>query len=277
MKYMLLISFDESWGKLTVAERQEAYWGQTKVADELTARGKYLGGNPLHPPTTATTIRVRDGKRLLTDGPFAETREHVGGYMLIDVENLDEAIAVAARSPVARVGSIEVRPVREGPPEREIVITRVLDAPRERVFRVWTEPEHVKHWWGPEGFTAPACTIDLRPGGAFHLCMRAPDGADYWSKGVYREIVVPSLILSTDFFSDAEGNRVEPTRYGMSPDWPAEALLMVTFAEHGGKTTLTLRHTVGAAPDREREMCQEGWMQTLDRLAAYLADPGGRV
>src|SRR5262245_30523492 len=124
MKYMLLISFDESWGKLTVAERQEAYWGQAQVSGALTARGQSLGGNPLHPPTTATTVRVRDGKRLLTDGPFAETREQLGGYMLIDVENLDEAIAVAARSPVARVGAIEVRPVREGPPERDIVITR---------------------------------------------------------------------------------------------------------------------------------------------------------
>ena len=116
MKYLLMICFDESWEKLSLAERQEVYLGQMKVADELTAAGKYLGGNPLHPPSTATTVRVREGKRLLTDGPFAETREHLGGYMLIDVGDLDEAIAVAAKGPVARVGSVEVRPVREGPP-----------------------------------------------------------------------------------------------------------------------------------------------------------------
>jgi hypothetical protein len=116
VKYMLLIYFDESWGKLSLAERQRLYMEQMQLTQELTARGQYLAGSPLHPPTTATTVRVREGKRLLTDGPFAETREHLGGYMLIDVENLDEAIAIAARGPVARVGSVEVRPVREGPP-----------------------------------------------------------------------------------------------------------------------------------------------------------------
>jgi hypothetical protein len=116
VKYMLLIYLDESWDTRSPAERQQAYWGQKQLSDELTAKGQYLGGNPLHPTSTATTVRVRDGKRLLTDGPFAETREHLGGYMLIDVENLDAAIAIAARGPLARVGTIEVRPGREGPP-----------------------------------------------------------------------------------------------------------------------------------------------------------------
>jgi hypothetical protein len=113
---MLLIYFDEAWEKLSPAERQQIYWGQMQLAEELTASGQYLTGNPLHPVSTATSVRVRGGKRLLTDGPFAETREHLGGYMLIDVENLDEAIAIAARGPVASVGTVEVRPVREGPP-----------------------------------------------------------------------------------------------------------------------------------------------------------------
>jgi hypothetical protein len=116
MKYMLLVYLDDSWLKRPMAERQEAYWAQMKHTEELVSKGRYLGGNPLHPPSTATTVRVRDGKRLLTDGPFAETREHLGGYMMIDVENLDEAMDFAARSPLASVGTIEVRPVREGPP-----------------------------------------------------------------------------------------------------------------------------------------------------------------
>jgi len=116
VKYLLLVYLDETWEKRSPAERQAAYWGQVKLSEELRARGRYLGGNPLHPTSTATSVRVRDDKRLLTDGPFAETREHLGGYMLIDVENLDEAIAFAARSPLARAGTIEVRPVREGPP-----------------------------------------------------------------------------------------------------------------------------------------------------------------
>jgi hypothetical protein len=117
VKYMLLICRDEeAWDKLTVTERQRIYGETVELADELTSRRQYLGGFPLHPSSSATTVRVRDGKRLVTDGPFAETREQLGGYMLIDVKDLDEAIAIAARIPLARTGTVEVRPVREGPP-----------------------------------------------------------------------------------------------------------------------------------------------------------------
>ena len=117
VKYMLLICRDEPvWDRLSVTERQQIYRQTVELSEELTSRGQYLGGFPLHPSSSATSVRVRDGKRLLTDGPFAETREHLGGYMLIDVDNLDEAIAIAARGPLASVGTIEVRPVREGLP-----------------------------------------------------------------------------------------------------------------------------------------------------------------
>lgn len=116
MKYMLLIYLDETWSSRPLAERQQLYEAQVQHTQPLLATGQYLAGNPLHPPASATTVRVREGKRLLTDGPFAETSEHLGGYMLIDVDNLDQAIAFAERSPLARVASIEVRPVREGPP-----------------------------------------------------------------------------------------------------------------------------------------------------------------
>jgi hypothetical protein len=114
---MLLICRDEPvWDRLSPAERQQIFAESGGLADELTARGQYLGGHPLHPSSSATSVRVRDGKRLVTDGPFAETREQLGGYMLIDVEDLDEAIAIAARIPLARTSTIEIRPVREGPP-----------------------------------------------------------------------------------------------------------------------------------------------------------------
>lgn len=116
MKYMLLIYLGEAWDKLGPAERQRIYNEQVQVADEVTARGQYLGGSPLQPTTTATSVRVRGGKRLVTDGPFAETREQLGGYMIVDVKNLDEAIAIAARGAVASVGTVEIRPLREGPP-----------------------------------------------------------------------------------------------------------------------------------------------------------------
>jgi hypothetical protein len=116
VKYILLIYLDEAWDQMSLPARQQIYMEQLQLAEQLTANGQYLGGSPLQPPSTATRVRVRDGKRLVTDGPFAETREHLGGYMLIDVANLDEAISIAARGAVARVGIVEVRPLREGPP-----------------------------------------------------------------------------------------------------------------------------------------------------------------
>jgi uncharacterized protein YndB with AHSA1/START domain len=155
--------------------------------------------------------------------------------------------------------------------EREIVISRVFDAPRTRVFEAWTDPRRVVRWWGPRGFTVPVARIDPRPGGIFHTCMRSPDGQDFWSKGVYCEVVVPERIVATDSFADAEGHVVDPTHYGMSPGWPREALLTLTLAEHAGRTTLTLRHAIGSAPAAEAEMCEAGWRESLDKLADYLA------
>ena len=117
MKYMLLICKDEPvWEKLSVAELQQIYAETQALSEELTARGQYLGGHPLHPSSSATSVRVRDGKRLVTDGPFAETREQLGGYKLIDVKDLDEAIAIAGRIPLARTSTVEIRPVWEGLP-----------------------------------------------------------------------------------------------------------------------------------------------------------------
>jgi RNA polymerase sigma factor (sigma-70 family) len=158
-----------------------------------------------------------------------------------------------------------------GPAEHEIVMTRVFDAPRTLVFEAWTEPERVMRWWGPNGFTTPVCRVDLRPGGMVHTCMRSPEGQDFWSRGTYREIVAPERIVATDSFADADGNVVEPTYYGMDASWPREALITVTFAEQEGKTALTLRHAVGSAPARERQMCRQGWSESFDRLADYLA------
>jgi hypothetical protein len=113
MKYMLLIYQGED--AVDEAEREHCYLESTQLANDLNASGKYLAANPLHPVSTATSVRVRDGKRLVTDGPFAETREHLGGYFLIDAKDLDEAIGIAARIPGARVGTVEIRPVIEIP------------------------------------------------------------------------------------------------------------------------------------------------------------------
>jgi len=111
MRYMLLIYLDEQ--SLGETERQECYMESAQLAQEIHARGQYLAAAPLHPTSTATSIRVRDGKRLVTDGPFAETREQLGGYFLIEAKNLDEAMGIAARIPMAKKGTVEVRPLIE--------------------------------------------------------------------------------------------------------------------------------------------------------------------
>jgi hypothetical protein len=114
MKYMLLIHDEESaWGKLSEAERQRIYGEYGQFGQQIKEAGHYLAGAQLQPTTTATSVRVRDGKRLVTDGPFAETREQLGGYYLVEAKDLDEAISIAARIPSARLGTIEVRPVVE--------------------------------------------------------------------------------------------------------------------------------------------------------------------
>jgi hypothetical protein len=131
MKYMLLIYFEENVG-LSEREREECYKQSTQLAQELHSNGQFLGANPLYPTAMATSVQVRDGKRLVTDGPFAETREQLGGYFLIDAANLDEALAVAARIPMARKGTVEVRPVIEIPGLPESAAERLSHA-RESV------------------------------------------------------------------------------------------------------------------------------------------------
>jgi len=114
MKYMLLIYHDEpSWDSVPEAERQQIYLEYRKLRADLEASGQFVTGSQLQPISTATSVRVRDGKELVTDGPFAETHEQLGGYFLIEAKNLDEATAIAARIPSARTGTIEVRPLVE--------------------------------------------------------------------------------------------------------------------------------------------------------------------
>jgi hypothetical protein len=113
VKYMLLIYGDEN--ALSDTEREACYRESTQLAHDIHAAGQFVGAAPLHPTTTATSVRIREGKRLVTDGPFAETREQLGGFFMIDARNLDEAIAIAARIPMARQGTVEVRPVIEIP------------------------------------------------------------------------------------------------------------------------------------------------------------------
>lgn len=161
------------------------------------------------------------------------------------------------------------------PGKQEIIITRTFDAPRELVWKAWTDPERMKHWWGPKGFTVRVAKMDFRSGGVYHYCLRSPDGHDMWGRFVYREIVKPERIVWVNSFSDEQGGL---SRHPMHTAWPLEMLSTVTFAEQGGKTTLTVQWIPINATDEERKTfedgrgsMQQGWTGTLDQLAGYLA------
>lgn len=158
---------------------------------------------------------------------------------------------------------------------REFVIARDFDAPRELVWKAWTDPEHLKRWWGPKGFTVRVADLDLRPGGVFHYGMRSPDGQDIWGRFVFREILAPERLVFVNSFSDEQGGL---TRHPLHAAWPLEMLSTITFAEAEGRTTLTIRWVPLAATQTEtatfeagHDSMRQGWTGTLDQLADFLA------
>lgn len=153
-------------------------------------------------------------------------------------------------------------------------ITRVFDAPRDRVWQAWTEAERLKKWWGPSGFKVHTCKVDLRPGGTFLYGMTAPDGSDMWGKFVYREIVAPQKLIFIVSFSDPKSG---VTRHPLRANWPLEILSTVTFEEQGGKTKVTVQWVPHEATELERktfedgrDSMKQGWGGTFDQFAEYL-------
>jgi uncharacterized protein YndB with AHSA1/START domain len=151
----------------------------------------------------------------------------------------------------------------------ELVITRVFDASRDLVWRAWTEPDHFKRWWGPRDFTSPSCKMDFREYGKYLFCMRSPDGKEYWSTGIYKEIIVPERIVFTDSFADEKGNVVPAAHYGMGEDFPLENIVTVTFEEHNGKTRMTLKHE-GLPAGEMLKLTGISWNESFDKLAESL-------
>ncbi|MHB8384153.1 MAG: SRPBCC domain-containing protein [Candidatus Binataceae bacterium] len=145
------------------------------------------------------------------------------------------------------------------PAERELIITRIFDAPRKVVYQAWADPEQMVKWLGPKGFTGKIIKMDIRPGGSYRFYMRDPEGGDHWQQGVFREIVEGERIVQTYAWADAEGNAIRP-----------ETLLTVTFEDHGAKTKLTLHQAVFESVTA-RDMHRGGWNSALDRLEEILA------
>ena len=152
-----------------------------------------------------------------------------------------------------------------------LVVTRVFDAPRELVWKAWTDPKYVMQWWGPKGFTSPVCKMDFRVGGKFLCCMRTPDGQEFWNGGEYHEIVLHEKIVSSMYFSDPEGNKVDASQYGIEHEAIDGAYDVVTFEDLGnGRTKLTFIGNESAESAKNSGQ-EEGWNELLDKLAAVVA------
>ena len=148
-----------------------------------------------------------------------------------------------------------------------MVVTRIFDAPRELVWKAWTDPKYVMQWWGPKGFTSPVCQMDFRVGGKFLICTRTPDGQEFWHGGEYHEIVPLEKIVSSMYFSDAKGNKVEPAQLGIEHEAIEGAHDVILFEDLGnGQTKLTF---IGNEPMESATNSGqlEGMHQVLDKVA----------
>lgn len=228
--------------------------------EKLVSTEEFEGIPPGHDYLATVTLDEQDGRTIFTNRLLYKSVEDRDGHLGSGMEagmretfdRLDEHLAKQRASS-----------------GRAIIITRIFDAPRELVWQAWTDPEHLMRWWGPKIFTSPVCKVDLRVGGKYLFCMRSPEGQDFWSTGVYREIVPLERIVCTDSFADEHGNVVPASHYGMDGDIPLEMMLTVTFEAHEGKTKMTLTH-VGLPAGEMENMASAGWNESLDKLAASL-------
>ena len=227
MRYLILAYGEESkFNALTQDQLAELGRKCKAFDDELARTGRVVAGGSLS--WGATTIRVKDGKPQITDGPFIDSKEVVGGFQMIEARDLNEAIQLASLHPAARMGEelgwgVEVRPMdfcqmHRAASEREIVSTRLFRVPRALMHRAWVEAEHLAKWWGPNGFTNTIQEFEPRAGGAWRFVMHGPDGKDWPNDSVFEEVSskriaiehrsAPHFLLHVDFEEEMDGTRV---------------------------------------------------------------------
>lgn len=209
------------------------------------------------------TFEAQGGKTLLTMSSVFET-----AAMRNRVVEEHGAIE-GAQETLERLGEQIARSI-----DKPFTISRTFDAPRELMWKVWTDAEHLARWFGPKGFPMFHAKNDLRPGGTFHYGLRTPDGGEMWGLWTYREIVPQQRIVVRSSFSNEAG---ELARHPMAADWPEEMLTTFSFSEEGGKTTVTVESVAFNATEAERKVftdnhrsMQGGWGGTLEQLGAYV-------
>ncbi len=200
------------------------------------------------------TVEDRDG--MLQQGMESGTKELT--------DRLNELLAILSQQGMAKEPIIQ--------PEshsKSIKITREYNAPRERVWQRWTDPNQFLCWFGPKDYSGCYAKVDLHVGGKYLNCMKGPDGKEYWSTGIYKEIIEPNRIIMTDSFADEHGNAVPATYYGMGAEIPIELEVEVTFEDIDGKTRMTLEHC-GLPEGDILEQTKAGWNESFDKLADCL-------
>lgn len=232
---------------------------------------------PSHESVVTTTFEEQNGRTKVSSKTVFQSVEDRDGMLQSGMESgaRETMDRFAELLDEIQTGKYDVE--TSGARSFELVISRVFDAPRELVWKAWTDCTYVTRWWGPKGFTAPFCKNDIRVGGKSLYAMRAPMGKEVWSgktiwsTGIYREVVPSKRIVTTDSFADEMGNVVPATQYGMNPDFPLELLVTVTFEDYEGKTQLTLHH-VGFPSEADRDGAREGWNESLDKFAKVIAE-----
>jgi uncharacterized protein YndB with AHSA1/START domain len=262
MKYMLLTYIQESdWDP---GERDACAAEAWKKCEELATSGRFVDASPLKSVDIATSLRVRDGKRQITDGPFAETTEQLGGYFLVEMDNLDEVIEFAASLPMAEKATIEIRPLdsipgAESTPTKEgLSFSRLVDVSPDFLYRAWTEPELLKQWFCPSPWKVVEADLDPKSGGRFNTVMEGPNGERMESFGVYLEVTPGKKVAFTDAF-----------REGWIPNGDPFFAAQVSFDNEGVRTRYSARadHWTDEAEAKHKAMGFEpGWNTALDQL-----------
>ncbi len=221
-------------------------------------------GNPIFEVLTTVSLAEEGGRTRLTVRAKAEKTPVSAAPMLDGMEEGWSQSLDRLSEKVARTAG-----------ESLFVISRAYEASRELLFRAWTEPEHMKNWWGPKGGVVLKAKMDFRPGGTYHYGMQLPDGTRSWGNFVYREIVKPERLVWVNSFADENG---AITSHPLSPNWPREILTTVTFTEQSGKTAVSIQWVPINATDVEKKTFEEGrqsmllgWGGSLDQLKEYLA------
>ncbi len=244
---------------------------EVHIPDRLVFTSEYEG-MPRHVTLNIEELREENGKTIITMHTIFQHVEDRDQMLQLGMEEGVSEMTRRLNELLAKETIVDRREniMAELDEKGEcITITRLFDAPAERVWERWTDPDQFMCWWGPRDFTSPYARFDLQPGGKFLTSMRGLDGRDYWDTGHFEEIDPQRRLVYTDNFSDENGNIVPPSYYGMEGDQPIEMAVQINLEEVDGKTRLTLEHCGFPGGDMSAQ-AKEGWNQSLDKLAECL-------